>query len=96
MITWPRTAFSFPGLEGYFPMSDLMTVIEVAEQMKASSSFVYNLLSSGELRHYRLGKAGIRVSPEQLQAYLDARERGGVRVATPKKLHRPLKNLSLD
>lgn len=90
-------AFLLLGLEGEFPMSELMTVIEVAEQMKASSSFVYNLLASGELRHYRLGKAGIRISAEHLKDYLTQRERGGVvKQPTPRAARKPLKHLSLD
>lgn len=60
----------------------LMTVQEVADRLNASTSFVYDIMASGELRHYVLGRGqgGKRVSEEQLQAYLAAREKGG---ATP-------------
>ena len=59
----------------------LMTVEEVAERLNASTSFVYQLLATGELRHFVLGKkqGGKRVSEEQLQDYLHSRERGGPR-----------------
>jgi excisionase family DNA binding protein len=86
-------------------MSAMMTVKEIAKQLKCSESFVYNLLASGELKHYCLGKGqgGKRVSEEQLQEYLKGREKGGapqqhaeppaprVKTASP-----GLKHLSLD
>lgn len=57
----------------------LLTVKEAAERLNVSESFIYALLTTGELRHYALGKGqgGKRVSDEQLQEYLHARERGG-------------------
>ena len=56
-----------------------MTVQEVADRLQASTSFVYDLMASGELRHFVLGRGqgGKRVSEEQLQAYLAGREKGG-------------------
>jgi len=67
-------------------MGKLMTVKDVADRLNCSESFVYNLLASGALRHYRLGKGqgGKRVSEEQLQDYLSAQEEGGGRRAAPK------------
>lgn len=58
----------------------LMTVQEVADRLKVSTSFVYDLLASGELRHFALGRGqgGKRVSEEQLQAYLASHEKGGL------------------
>lgn len=57
----------------------LMTVAEVAKRLQCSESFVYQLLSSGELKHYGLGQGqgGKRISEEQLEEYLASRERGG-------------------
>lgn len=57
----------------------LMTVAEVANRLKCSESFVYQLLSSGELKHYGLGQGqgAKRISEEQLEEYLAAKERGG-------------------
>jgi excisionase family DNA binding protein len=57
----------------------LLKVAQVAERLSCSESFVYNAVSAGELKHYRLGKGqgGIRVSEEQLKGYLDGREKGG-------------------
>jgi excisionase family DNA binding protein len=56
----------------------LLTVAQVAEQLNCSKSLVYNLLASGELRHFVLGngQGGKRVSPAQLADYLRRKERG--------------------
>jgi excisionase family DNA binding protein len=60
-------------------MTAMLTVKDVARRLNCLESFVYELLASGELEHYRLGKGhgGKRVSEEQLQEYLLTRERGG-------------------
>jgi excisionase family DNA binding protein len=57
----------------------LLTVKEVAQRLSCCESFVYELLRSGELMHFVLGRrqGGKRVSEEQLQDYLTTRERGG-------------------
>jgi excisionase family DNA binding protein len=72
-------------------MNRLMKIPEVAGRLEASKSFVYDLISSGRLKHYRLGKGqgGIRVSEEQLREYLKSRERGGESVPPPQKPRRP-------
>jgi len=81
----------------------LMTVKDVAERLNCSESLIYNLLASGALRHYRLGRSqgGIRVSEEQMQAYLLGREKGGESPlmsppALPASRAPALKHLSLD
>jgi hypothetical protein len=55
----------------------LLKVEDVAARLNCSTSFVYSILGK-ELKHYRLGKGqcGIRVSDEQLQDYLEGKEKG--------------------
>lgn len=50
----------------------MFTVNEVAAKLKISRSSVYNAIESGALPHYRFGagRGTIRVSEEQLQAFL--------------------------
>jgi excisionase family DNA binding protein len=69
----------------------LMTVQEVAERLKTSTSFVYDLMASGELRHFVLGRGqgGKRVSEEQLQAYLASHEKGGLPASESPPVRRP-------
>jgi excisionase family DNA binding protein len=57
----------------------LMTVAVVARRLHCSVAFVYDLLNSGRMKHYVLGKGqgGKRVSEEQLEEYLRQSERGG-------------------
>lgn len=71
----------------------LLTVGEVSERLNASSSFVYQLLASGELRHYVLGRGqgGKRVSEEQLQDYLNRKEQGTRRGPEEKSTPAPAK-----
>jgi excisionase family DNA binding protein len=61
--------------------SEMMTVADVAKRLNVSESFVYARIAEG-MPHYRLGngRGGIRVSEEQLQAYLRSREKGGASV----------------
>jgi len=80
-------------------LRQLLKIADVALRLKASESFVYARIADGSLKHYRLGngQGGIRVSEEQLAAYLADRERGGGSdppppAAKPVKL----KHLSLD
>jgi len=62
----------------------LLKIWEVAERLSCSESFVYNAIADGSLKHFRLGQGqgGIRISEEQLAAYLADRERGGTEDAT--------------
>jgi len=55
------------GRSGY---STMLKVAQVAQRLNCSISTVYSLLESGKLGHYRC--PGIRVSEEQLTAFLDA------------------------
>ena len=59
----------------------LMTVADVARRLNASESFVYGAIAAGRMQHHRLGRGqgGIRVSEEQLAAFLRGSERGGGR-----------------
>ena len=52
----------------------LLTVDEVAEILRCSRSTVYSLISSAKIVGLRIGShsGGIRVSAEDLQAYLDS------------------------
>jgi excisionase family DNA binding protein len=52
--------------------SPLLKIPEVAKRLNVSTSFVYDLIAEGRLRHHRLGRGqgAIRVSEEQLAAYL--------------------------
>lgn len=65
--------------------SGLMSVAAAAEWLDFSLAFVYARVADGSLGHYRLGKGkgGIRISEEQLQAYLKEREQGGGRAKAP-------------
>lgn len=76
-------------------LEGLMDVIEVAEILGLSRSKVYDLLSRNELPHYRIGGT-YRVSMEQLQRYLQSRERGGQpEQPAPKSEPPKLKHLSI-
>ena len=75
----------------------LMKVSAVAERLNASESFVRAAIADGRLKHYRLGRAGLRVSEAQLVEFLAATEKGGSQPA-PESPPRPVKlrHLSLD
>lgn len=52
-------------------MSDeFYRVNDIAKLLKVSLSLVYRLVERGELQSYRIGGA-VRISKEQLEAYLD-------------------------
>ena len=79
----------------------LMKIPVVAWRLSVSESFCYQLIADGRLQHHRLGKGqgGLRVSEEQLRAYLLATQEGGVghAAAMPRTVTvKPLKNLTLD
>lgn len=54
----------------------LFTIKQAAMKLQLSPSKVYELCVCGKLTHYRLDGA-IRISEEQLQAYLKEREQSG-------------------
>jgi excisionase family DNA binding protein len=57
----------------------LLKIAQVAERLSLSRSAVYLLVERGELACYRVGphRGAIRVSEEQLGAYLKGRNEGG-------------------
>ena len=48
----------------------MKTVSETAKALRVSTRLVYKLVETGALSAYRIG-AAIRISDQQLQAYLD-------------------------
>jgi excisionase family DNA binding protein len=55
----------------------LLTVKEVADSLHVGPATVYELIARGKLACHRVGGRGaIRVSPEQLRAYLASCESG--------------------
>jgi excisionase family DNA binding protein len=73
----------------------MFTVQEVAEKLNVSPATVYDAVASGELPHHRIGRGRgtIRVSEEQLRAYLRRTEMGRAEVISPAP-HVKLKHLS--
>jgi excisionase family DNA binding protein len=67
-----------------------MNVRQTAERLEVSPSLVYLLISEGKLRATRhgIGRGTIRVSEEQLAAYLDS--------ACGKPVREQLRNLRLS
>jgi excisionase family DNA binding protein len=58
----------------------MLSVKEVAQRLRCSTSLVYALIEAGRLRCHRIGlgkQGGIRVSEEHLAAYLRQTEGGG-------------------
>ena len=73
----------------------MLTVTQVAQRLNCSVSTIYGLITSGRLEHHR--GPGVRVSEEQLEAYLEATMRG--REPETPKLHRQrprLRHISLS
>jgi len=54
----------------------LYTAIEIAERMKVSRSFAYQLMRSGEITTVRIGRA-IRVRKDDLTEYILKHTRSG-------------------
>lgn len=50
-------------------MSDVLTVEDVAAELRCGASTVYALVHSGELVSFRIGKRGIRVTKAALEAF---------------------------
>ena len=69
-------------------VQSLLTVAQVAKRLNCSTKTVYKLIDNGTLSHYRC--PGVRVSEEQLSAYLEQSkcERGRPEPPRP-KLPRP-------
>jgi excisionase family DNA binding protein len=57
-------------------MGRLLLVSEVAERLRCSASSVYSNIARGRLKCYRVGagNGGIRVTEEQIEAFLQSSE----------------------
>jgi excisionase family DNA binding protein len=55
---------------------ELLTVKEVAEQLKLNQQTIRNMIDRGELGHLRVGPERIRIRQSQLDAFLAAGEPG--------------------
>ena len=73
----------------------LFKVQEVAQRLNCSTSTVYHLIESRQLPHHRC--PGVRVSEEQITAYLNNTKREQLEPSSPQpKLPRPvLKHIRL-
>ena len=62
-----------------------MKVNEVAARLQVAPGTIYDLCASGQLPHNRVGvgRGTIRISEEQLKAYLDANQRQSKYAITP-------------
>jgi excisionase family DNA binding protein len=49
----------------------LYTILEVADVLHMSRSYIYLLVASGQLRTVRIGRS-LRIRPEDVQAYIHA------------------------
>ena len=56
----------------------MLSIREVAIRLRISVALAYSLVSSGQLHCYRfgVGRGAIRVSDEQLQAYMEKCKKG--------------------
>lgn len=71
----------------------MLTVEDVARRLRMSDSFVYGAIADSRLKHHRFGKGqgGIRISEQQLAAFLSETERVGTpSPEPPKKRYRNL------
>jgi excisionase family DNA binding protein len=60
----------------------MLRVRQVAERLNCSISTVYNLVETGKLGHHRC--PGVRVSEDQLAAFLETAKREGEPAPQPK------------
>ena len=67
--------------EGSQDRDEWMTVIEMQEYMRASRSKAYDLIWSGEIDSYRLGRK-LLVSRASVDAYIESRSGRGRYIAT--------------
>ena len=51
---------------------NLLTVKQAAQQMAISPSLLYQLVSEGKIRCFRIGRSALRFSPEQIEEYLSS------------------------
>lgn len=66
---------------------------ELAERLKVSLSTVYGLIDAGKIACHRIGcgRGAVRISEEDLAAYLESCRRGP-KTGPVRKLHRPRLN----
>ena len=69
-----RRSFNAPVMQGNVTVGadSLITVKEVAEQLKVSTATVYTLCASGRLPHSRISTHSIRIAESDLKAYVSA------------------------
>jgi len=53
----------------------MLTVEEVAEQMRVNEKTVRNWITSGELPAFPIGKRGYRISERDFHAFVEARKK---------------------
>ncbi len=72
----------------------MMTVSEVAAQLKVSAKFVYSICQKGLIESFKVG-GRIRIAKEAVERYLEANKNGtsNLPVTTPRTLN--LKRLRL-
>ena len=74
--------------------SILLRVAQVAERLNCSVATVYSLIETGSLEHHRC--PGVRVSEQQLAAYLEKTKRGRTPTAEkPKRVQPRLRHIKL-
>ncbi len=75
----------------------MLTVKQVAERLNCSIATVYSLIDSGTLACVRIGSrgGGIRVTPEDLQAFIESRRSQSPPPPQPKRPRPVLKHLRL-
>ena len=78
---------------------ELMTVKTISKRLMCSVAHVYAIIDAGELGHFKIGlrsQGGIRVSEEQLQAYLERKEQGGTPPKAEPAAKQPPKLINLQ
>jgi excisionase family DNA binding protein len=76
----------------------LLTVADVADWLSVSGSLVYQLVESGALPIYRIGRGrgAIRFRPEDIEAYLDNCRTENCQPQSQRKLRPQLKHIRFD
>jgi excisionase family DNA binding protein len=72
-----RSKANAPVMQGAVTLGShqLLTVKEVAAQLRTSTATVYGLCARGELEHVRASTHSIRVSVDQLSRFIQRRSR---------------------
>ena len=53
----------------------LWTVRDMARYTKMSRKYIYRLIETGSLPHFKLGRS-VRLDPDHVESYLSQRQRG--------------------